>query len=99
MENYSKMYRNEDLNYKIDESTINELDESIEKDDPIVFATVKTEQLYLREGATKDSEPVTILKEGKELMVDQPIDPESEWVHVCTEEGLEGYVMKFFISL
>lgn len=93
MENYSKMYRD-----NLDDREFESVEEEIVSD-PVIFAKVKTEQLYLRAGATKDSEPVTILKEGKELMVDQPIDPDSEWVHVCTEEGLEGYVMKFFISL
>lgn len=93
MENYSKYYEDDLAPVDIEEE-IEEVQE-----DPIVIAKVKAEQLYLREAPTKDSEPVTILKMDQELMIDQSIDPDSEWVHVCTEKGAEGYVMKFFISL
>lgn len=85
----------------------------IEKNDPIVedvvekeeeiaepcFGRIQTGKLYLRPEPSKDKEALAILEQGNEVMLDRGIDPESEWVHVCTEAGLEGYVMKAFVSI
>lgn len=52
--------------------------------------------LYLREKPSSNSEPVTVLKDGEEIMITKDID--HIWVAVYTAIGQEGFCKKEFIK-
>lgn len=75
-------------------------DDSVETldDYDIVEAKVGESRCYLRAEASKDSDSLSILEPGDELMVDLQ-ESNYEWVYVCTASGKEGYVMKHLVVL
>lgn len=89
MTNYNKM-SNKDV-------TENEVEPVAE---PIVEAEgkVNCKKLYIRSEADVESEALRILAGGTRVLV-YPATSTDEFYHVCTENGLEGFCMKQFITL
>lgn len=54
-------------------------------------------KLYLRVDPSPESDPVTVLNKGDELMIVDEDDP--EWYGVFTASGQEGYCKKEFIEI
>lgn len=101
MFDYSGMYDSvkEEENVEAEIVEKEETEEIDEVEDDLVFGRVKADRLYLREKASKDSKDLKILDKDEEVMIDEPVDPSSDWIHVCSQEGLEGYVMKEFVTI
>lgn len=97
MIDYSGMYDHDEKDDEIVEE-VEEI-ESTDKEDDLVFGRVSAEMLYLREGPSKGSKDLKVLKKDEELMIDEPFNAYDEWIHVCTQEGIEGYVMKAFVRI
>lgn len=55
------------------------------------------EQVYMREAPSKESESITIVDEGAELMILD--DSNEEWYKACNPSGIEGYIMKKFVTV
>lgn len=58
-------------------------------------------RVYVRSNADKDSEPVTDLNKGAEVLVTGTFDDSDNvgWYKVCTATGVEGYIMSKFVKL
>lgn len=55
------------------------------------------EKVYLRsEPEVRDGNDVKVLDKGTDVLIS---DISGEWCKICTESGLEGYVMKKFIDI
>ena len=92
MENHENVFDN------VEEFDVAENIEEVEEDSkPTLFAlVVNAESVYMREGPSKDYEPIAVLK--KESIV-EIIGEEDEWYHVANTSGIEGWMMKKFISI
>jgi uncharacterized protein YgiM (DUF1202 family) len=67
-----------------------------EEEQKVVFATVGTSKLNLRERPNKDLDNVLlVLSKGEQVEV---ISTAQGWAKVCTVDGLKGYVMKEYIE-
>ena len=53
--------------------------------------------LNLREQPSRESEVVTCLENGDEVLIDET-DSTDEFYKVCTASGIEGFCMKQFID-
>lgn len=71
----------------------------VEKDseDITKMGYVDCDKLYLREEASSDSEPITVLEKNEELMIVSEDDP--NWYEVYTATGQEGFCMKDFVRI
>lgn len=54
-------------------------------------------KVYMRTDADKESEPVYTLDEGDELEIID--DSNEEWYNVCNSAGIEGFIMKKFVTV
>lgn len=55
------------------------------------------EKVYLRsEPEVRDGNDVKVLDKGTDVLIG---DISGEWCKICTESGLEGYVMKKFVDI
>lgn len=54
------------------------------------------QKVYMRFEADKESEPVDIMEENDEVEIIDSTNP--EWYKVCNSAGIEGYIMKKFIT-
>lgn len=98
MFDYSGMYES-DEEKKTDFVEEVEEEEPEKKEDDLKFGRVQADMLYLRELPSKESKDLKILKKDEELMIDEPFESDDKWIHVCTQEGIEGYVMKAFVLI
>lgn len=55
------------------------------------------QKVYMRSEATKYSEPVEIMDEGTEVEIVEDSDP--DWYKVCNSAGVEGFIMKEFVTV
>lgn len=53
--------------------------------------------LNLREQPSRESEVLTCLENGEEVLIDE-VDSADEFYKVCTASGIEGFCMKRFID-
>lgn len=113
MKNYSKAFKQTDdfkqdtPSYEIEDETIidnveedNEIEhDSIEVDsNPTYIGTVSgAAKVYMRSEASKESDHIEILDEGIEVEVVDDSDP--KWYKVCNSAGVEGFIMKDFITI
>lgn len=55
------------------------------------------DKVYLRsEPEVREGNDVKVLDKGTDVLIS---DISSEWCKICTESGLEGYVMKKFVDI
>lgn len=66
---------------------------------PLVGAVKGCSRLNIRSGAGKEFNVIAVVEEGTALMIDYPIDVNSEWFKIYTEAGIEGYCMKQFVTV
>lgn len=79
-----------------EELTFEEAAETITKEEPKKeFVNVIPDKMYVRSAPSTESEQVTIVDKGNELMV---TGEAGEWYEVATPSGAEGYVMKKFVE-
>lgn len=82
-------------------------DISIEGEEEIVDEKVlmgvvyNCSRVYVRSDANKDSEPLTDLEKGSEVLVTGTFDDSDNvgWYKICTATGVEGYIMSKFVKL
>lgn len=93
---YNNMFdKKKDIEVK-DELTFEKVEETIVNEEPKKdFVKVVPEALYVRYAPSKDSDHITIVEKGNELMV---TGDAGEWYEVVTPSGAEGYVMKEFVK-
>lgn len=66
--------------------------------DPIFGVVANCKLLNVREAPDKNSEILTTIGQGDEIMID--IDASTDdFYSVCTETGVEGYCMRQFIEV
>ncbi len=88
--NYSNAWHDKE------EPVAEEVKDTSEGTDTPQFAKVfNCEKVYLREAASKDSEPIDILDCGTYLFVESE---DSDWYKVVTDDK-SGYIMKKFIQI
>lgn len=71
-------------------------------DEKVLMGTIDNcNRVYVRSNADKDSEPVTDLNKGAEVLVTGTFDDSDNvgWYKVCTATGVEGYIMSKFVKL
>lgn len=108
--NYNKAYKNN--NFKKDVTSFEQkVEEKIDEDrtteevhaeeeivKPTYIGIVSgAAKVYMRTDADKESDPVCILDEDDELVVID--DSNGEWYKVCNAAGIEGYIMKKFVTV
>lgn len=98
MINY-KNYSDKDRDFVEDsiteEAIVDSIDETEEEDSTWV-GRVTADAVYVRSKPTKQSEPITTVSKGGELMI---LDSDvSDWYHVMLASGVEGYVMSDFVK-
>lgn len=70
----------------------------IEEVKEIIGVVTECAKLNVRKAATTDSDVVTTLLIGTEVMIDEEQSTE-DFYKICTEAGIEGYCMKKFINI
>lgn len=96
---YSKFYTDEEIEETKEFEAELEAEEIEEEEDPACFGRVASDRLYLRVSNSKDSDHIAILEKDDELLLDQGVSEIDDWVHVVTQSGVEGYVMKKFVTV
>lgn len=92
MKKYNQYFeKTEDKKAKDQEATVVE-----ENKQEIRGKIANAEAVYIREGAGKDYSDIATCEKGKELII---LDEEGDWYKVCLPSGVEGYVMKEFVSI
>lgn len=89
---------------KIDDVQTSGLLEVVEdnSDDITMMGIISnSKKVYLRHNPNKDSDPVTIMNENDEIMIDGTSDDifGNGWYHVITANSNEGYVMSDYVAL
>lgn len=110
MPNYSKMFHKDQDSYG-DSTSLDEMYEGYESDfieetsdsqESALKEEVRTGfvancvKAYVRENPTKDSNHLTIVSEGDELLVEYSTE---NWYKITTQSGIEGYIMKELVRL
>lgn len=74
---------------------------SSSEDITMMGVIANSKKVYLRRRADKDSDPVTIMDEDDEVMIDGTSDDSfgNGWYHVITANSNEGYVMSDYVKL
>lgn len=74
---------------------------TIEEDgnEPLVGVVSGCSKLNIRAAASKEADVVTVVDEGTVVMIDYPVDQNSDWFKVYTEAGVEGFCMKQFVTV
>lgn len=92
-----KMYRGKREDAKsIDETA--EVIEPIEEVKTHAGVVYNCEKLNIRKSASKDSDVVTIVDAGSELLIDSAKSTYN-FYKVCTASGIEGYCMAEFVKV
>lgn len=55
-------------------------------------------KLNVRKAAGLDADPVSVIKEGTMLVID-PAESTADWWKVYTEDGVEGFCMKQYVTV
>lgn len=55
-------------------------------------------KLNVRIGASKEEDPVCVINEGTMLVID-PAESTADWWKVYTEDGVEGFCMKQYVTV
>lgn len=87
------------LSAEIDDITSDELDISENEgteDDVSMGTIVNCDRVYIRENPSVQSNPVTNIPSGKDILVMKKLEG---WYKVCTESGVEGYIMADFVEI
>lgn len=87
----------DEMFYDQPNKTIMENAEEVDSLDDSLIGVVNTREVYIRSRASRDSDPVTTVKEGSELMILDLGYP--DWYQVMTASGVEGYIMSEFVDL
>lgn len=102
--NYNKAYKQDrKKNEEVVETVAEEkIQEEITEDSEPTFVeyighVANAEQVYMREAPSKESESITIVNEGTELLILD--DSDEEWYKACNPSGVEGYIMKKFVAI
>lgn len=77
---------------------VEEVEELIEEVETVTGVVSGCERLNLRKEASKDSDILSVLNKGTELVVSSE-ESTDEFYKVVTEAGVEGYCMKKFITI
>lgn len=98
--NYSNMNEfKTDENDEIDDIQTDELDipyEEVEENKEVIMGKiVNCKRVYIRENPSVQSNPLTDIPSGKEILI---MDKSKDWYNVCTESGVEGYIMEDFVE-
>lgn len=103
MVNYEKMYQSNndyELENVQEKDMKNEEEEffSEKKESFITMGKVANcNAAYIRENPTKDSNQLSIVKKGDELLIEHVSN--TNWYKTTTQSGVEGYIMKELVSL
>lgn len=81
----------------MEQEEINEMIEESEQNEP-AFGHVNCKLLNVREAPDAESEVITVLHKGSEVMIDANLSTD-EFYSVCTETGVEGFCMRQFIEV
>lgn len=93
---YNNIFDNKKDNKPKEELTFEEVAESVVEEEPIKeFVKVIPDKMYVRFAPSTESDQVTIVDKGDELMV---TGDAGDWYEVATPSGAEGYVMKKFVE-
>lgn len=100
-------YADENTNDNIVDETFTEItndevvDNETSEDATMMGVIANSKKVYLRKNSNKDSDPVTVMDAGDEVMIDGTSDDNSGngWYHVITANSAEGYVMSDYVSL
>lgn len=112
MKSYDKMYNNSNEEYYtepvIEDSNGNPLHDyeadfqnetSVSAEEPAEATLLKVancNKAYIREAPTKESNQLTIVSKGDELLMEET---SGDWYKVTTQTGVEGYIMKELTEL
>lgn len=88
----------DDFDNTINSETINDTDSN---DKVLMGSVANCNRVYVRSEADKDSDPLTDLIEGSELLISGTFDDDlgNGWYQVCTASGIDGYIMSKFVKL
>ena len=94
-----KYFNREETKNEIDRKPEQETNEAANaSEEPIIGVVVGCANLNVREEASVDSEIISVLEEGDEIMVND-VDSFEDFYGVCTASGIEGYCMKKYIKV
>lgn len=99
--NYNNKYnpKNDHKKKEIVEET-----EEVQNDSEIATVIVgkvnipENKELNVRSEASKDSDPLTTINSRSEVVILDGKDNDSDWYKICTAAGIEGYVLKEYIT-
>lgn len=87
----------EDLNEGNSVEQNTEVVEENHKKPTYIGIVSNAQKVYMRSEATKYSEPVEIMDEGAEVEIIEDSNP--DWYKVCNSAGVEGFIMKEFVTI
>ena len=88
MKNYNKFFdkKNEEVKTEVEEITA----------EPLLAKIANCEKVYVREFASKESDPKTVLAKDEDIFVEEF---DEDWYKVTTSHDIEGFVMKDFVEI
>lgn len=103
MVNYEDMYQSSN-NYEsenVQEKDMKNEEEELFSEKKESFITMgkvaNCNAAYIRENPTKDSNQLSIVKKGDELLIEHISN--TNWYKATTQSGIEGYIMKELVSI
>lgn len=104
--NYNNKYNPKNNYEKKEEEIIMEETEKEENQNDSVVSKVMVgsvdipldKELNVRSEASKDSEPLTTINSLSNVVILGDLDDYADWYKICTAAGIEGYVLKEFIT-
>lgn len=67
--------------------------------EPLVGIVSGCAKLNIRAAASTTADVVTVVNEDTVLMIEYPVDQNSDWFKIYTETGVEGFCMKKFVEI
>lgn len=96
--NFEKKEHTEHIKQDVKPELTEEKTEVVEEHKSTYIGLVSgASKVYMRSAADKEAEPVDTLNEGSELEILEDSNP--EWYKVCNAAGIEGYIMKAFVTI
>lgn len=89
-------YSNDEYNPSVEEVHVDDVVEET-TDDIVMGKIAHADKVYVRsEPEVHEGNDIKILDKDTEVLVSEIMD---DWCKICTESGLEGYVMKKFVDI
>lgn len=96
---FTPIEETEEIEHEVETDTVET--EEVEEEKTLMGVVAHTKEVYVRSKPSKESDPVTTVKEGKDVLITgvSEITPGDSWYAVTTETGKDGYIMSSYVDI